>query len=68
MKPLDLLKHAGVDMSTDQPIRQAVAYVGTLVDELENCMIQKKTGLINSRSSFMRLQTAELRIAFHSDP
>jgi len=35
MKPLDLLKHAGVDMSTDQPIRQAVAYVGTLVDELE---------------------------------
>lgn len=35
MKPLDLLKHAGVDMSTDQPVRQAVAYVGTLVDELE---------------------------------
>ncbi|MPQ26397.1 oligoendopeptidase F [Bacillus paralicheniformis] len=35
MKPLDLLKHAGVDMSTDQPIRRAVAYVGTLVDELE---------------------------------
>ncbi|WP_321827626.1 oligoendopeptidase F [Bacillus paralicheniformis] len=35
MKPLDLLKHAGIDMSTDQPIRQAVAYVGTLVDELE---------------------------------
>ncbi|WP_039073160.1 oligoendopeptidase F [Bacillus sp. MSP5.4] len=35
MKPLDLLKHAGVNMSTDQPIRQAVAYVGTLVDELE---------------------------------
>ncbi|MSO00194.1 oligoendopeptidase F [Bacillus paralicheniformis] len=35
MKPLDLLKHAGVDMSTDQPIRQAVVYVGTLVDELE---------------------------------
>ncbi|MFC8150956.1 oligoendopeptidase F [Bacillus paralicheniformis] len=35
MKPLDLLKRAGVDMSTDQPIRRAVAYVGTLVDELE---------------------------------
>ncbi|MCY8351282.1 oligoendopeptidase F [Bacillus haynesii] len=35
MKPLDLLKHAGVDMSTDQPVRRAVAYVGTLVDELE---------------------------------
>ncbi|OMI26283.1 oligoendopeptidase F [Bacillus haynesii] len=35
MKPLDLLKHTGVDMSTDQPVRRAVAYVGTLVDELE---------------------------------
>ncbi|MCY7861736.1 oligoendopeptidase F [Bacillus haynesii] len=35
MKPLDLLKHAGVDMSTDQPVRRAVAYVGTLVDELD---------------------------------
>ncbi|MGG0836275.1 oligoendopeptidase F [Bacillus paralicheniformis] len=35
MKPLDLLKRVGVDMSTDQPIRRAVAYVGTLVDELE---------------------------------
>lgn len=35
MKPLDLLKEAGVDMSTDEPIRRAVAYVGSLVDELE---------------------------------
>ncbi|KKB73657.1 MULTISPECIES: oligoendopeptidase F [Bacillus] len=35
MKPLDLLKEAGIDMSTDEPIRRAVAYVGSLVDELE---------------------------------
>ncbi|QHZ48722.1 oligoendopeptidase F [Bacillus sp. NSP9.1] len=35
MKPLDLLKHAGVDMSTDEPIRRAVRYVESLVDELE---------------------------------
>ncbi|PTM54788.1 oligoendopeptidase F [Desmospora activa] len=35
MKPQELLNHVGVDMSTDEPIRQAVAYVGTLVDELE---------------------------------
>ncbi|MED1738661.1 oligoendopeptidase F [Bacillus swezeyi] len=35
MKPLDLLKNAGVDMSTDESIRQAVEYVGSLVDELE---------------------------------
>lgn len=36
MKPIDLLKHAGVDMSSPDAIRKAVAYVGTLVDELEN--------------------------------
>ena len=35
MKPLELMKHAGVDMSTPQPIRKAVAYVGSLIDELE---------------------------------
>ncbi|WLD94457.1 oligoendopeptidase F [Alkalihalobacillus sp. AL-G] len=35
MKPLELVKMADVDMSKPDPIRQAVAYVGTLVDELE---------------------------------
>ncbi|WHY88874.1 oligoendopeptidase F [Neobacillus novalis] len=35
MKPLELLKHAGIDMSTPDPIRKAVAYVGSLIDELE---------------------------------
>lgn len=34
-KPLDLMKMAGVDLSTPDPIRKAVAYVGSLVDELE---------------------------------
>ncbi|MDR7078227.1 oligoendopeptidase F [Neobacillus niacini] len=34
-KPLELLKHAGVDMSTPEPVRNAVAYVGSLIDELE---------------------------------
>ncbi|GAA0371898.1 oligoendopeptidase F [Bacillus horti] len=33
--PLDLMKMAGVDMSQPDPIRKAVAYVGSLVDELE---------------------------------
>jgi oligoendopeptidase F len=33
--PLELMKHAGVDMSKPDPIRKAVAYVGSLVDELE---------------------------------
>lgn len=36
MKPLELLQHAGVDMSSPEPIRQAVAYAGSLIDELEN--------------------------------
>ncbi|MEH7014418.1 oligoendopeptidase F [Neobacillus niacini] len=35
MNPLELLKRAGVDMSTPDPVRKAVAYVGTLIDELE---------------------------------
>jgi oligoendopeptidase F len=35
MKPLELLKHAGVDMSQPDPIRKAVTYVGSLIDELE---------------------------------
>jgi oligoendopeptidase F len=34
-KPVDLLKDAGVDMTNPEAIKKAVAYVGTLVDELE---------------------------------
>ncbi|MGG1659842.1 oligoendopeptidase F [Brevibacillus sp. NRS-1366] len=34
-RPLELMKLAGVDMSDPKPIRNAVAYVGSLVDELE---------------------------------
>lgn len=35
LQPLELMQLAGVDMSTPEPIRKAVAYVGSLVDELE---------------------------------
>ncbi|PYZ95012.1 oligoendopeptidase F [Salipaludibacillus keqinensis] len=35
LKPLELMKLAGVDMSTPEPIQKAVDYVGHLVDELE---------------------------------
>jgi oligoendopeptidase F len=35
MKSLELLKHAGLDMSTPEPVRKAVSYVGSLIDELE---------------------------------
>ncbi|MDA2384798.1 oligoendopeptidase F [Bacillus cereus] len=36
MKPLELMKHAGVDMSKPDAIRKAVSYVGSLIDELEH--------------------------------
>ncbi|CAG9619919.1 oligoendopeptidase F [Sutcliffiella rhizosphaerae] len=36
LTPLELMKQGGVDMSTPEPIKTAVAYVGSLVDELEN--------------------------------
>lgn len=32
----DLAKHAGVDVSTDKPLKDTIAYVGSLVDQLEN--------------------------------
>ncbi|MFL0402986.1 oligoendopeptidase F [Bacillus nitratireducens] len=35
MKPLELMTHAGVDMSKPDAIRKAVSYVGSLIDELE---------------------------------
>ena len=35
MKPLELLQLAGIDLSSPEPIKAAVAYVGSLVDELE---------------------------------
>ncbi|MED3612592.1 oligoendopeptidase F [Bacillus wiedmannii] len=35
MKPLELMKHAGVDMSKPDAIRKAVSYVCSLIDELE---------------------------------
>ncbi len=35
LKPLELMQLAGIDMSTPQPIHDAVAHVGSLVDELE---------------------------------
>ncbi|GAA0438191.1 oligoendopeptidase F [Lentibacillus halophilus] len=35
LKPLELAKKAGIDMSSPDAIKEAVAYVGQLVDELE---------------------------------
>ena len=35
LSPTELMHLAGVDLSTPEPIRKAVAYVGSLVDELE---------------------------------
>lgn len=36
MSALDLSKLAGCDVSTEQPLQEAIAYVGYLVDELYN--------------------------------
>ncbi|MDM8365382.1 oligoendopeptidase F [Bacillus thuringiensis] len=36
MKPLELMKHAGIDMLKPDAIRKAVSYVGSLIDELEH--------------------------------
>jgi oligoendopeptidase F len=35
LKPLELMQLGGIDMRTPQPIHDAVAYVGSLIDELE---------------------------------
>jgi oligoendopeptidase F len=35
LPPMELMQMAGVDLSTTAPIKKAVAYVGSLVDELE---------------------------------
>ena len=35
MKPMELLQLAGIDLRSPAPIRAAMAYVGSLVDELE---------------------------------
>lgn len=35
LTPLELMKLAGVDMTSAEPISRAVAYVGSLIDELE---------------------------------
>ncbi|WP_018932882.1 oligoendopeptidase F [Gracilibacillus lacisalsi] len=35
LKPLELIKKAGVDMSKPDAIKETVAYIGSLVDELE---------------------------------
>lgn len=34
LKPIDLLKVAGMDFTSDEPVQKAVAYVGSLIDQL----------------------------------
>ena len=38
--PIDLLKGAGVDMSTPDPVNQALALFGELLDEMEELMAE----------------------------
>ncbi|WP_391209121.1 oligoendopeptidase F [Psychrobacillus sp. L4] len=34
--PIELAKMAGVDITTEKPLRDTIAYIGTLIDELES--------------------------------
>ena len=42
MSAKDLAIHAGCDVSTDEPLKQAIAYVGHLVDQLESLTAELK--------------------------
>ncbi len=33
--PVELAKMVGIDLSTDQPLKETIAYIGSLIDELE---------------------------------
>ena len=35
LSPIDLAQTAGIDITTDQPLKETIAYIGELVDELE---------------------------------
>lgn len=39
MKPLDLIKQVGIDMTKPDAINSAVAYVGSLIDDLTNSFV-----------------------------
>jgi oligoendopeptidase F len=36
LRPVELLKVAGMDFTSDEPVQKAVAYVGSLIDQLIN--------------------------------
>ena len=42
MPPLELMRRVGIDLSSAQPIRDAIAYVGRLVEELEFSFLNVK--------------------------
>src|SRR5699024_899159 len=54
LKPLDLINKAGVDMPTPEAIKEAVAYVGTLVDDLEKRSESIDEAQQNSLPSFCK--------------
>ena len=33
--PVELAETAGIDITTDAPLRETISYIGSLVDELE---------------------------------
>lgn len=35
LPPVELAKMAGIDLTTDAPLKETIAYIGSLIDELE---------------------------------
>lgn len=38
--PVELAKMAGVDITTEEPLRNTIAYIGNLIDELEKLTVE----------------------------
>lgn len=47
--PIDLLKQAGVDMRTPQPVQAAIKKFSGLVDQLEELLIPNNVNLLNTK-------------------
>ena len=54
LKPVEFAKAAGVDISTDKPLKETVAYIGSLIDELviltDELEVSEKASLVINNS------------------
>lgn len=49
--PVELSKMAGIDITTDQPLRDTIAYIGDLIDELEKLTEEIEGEVITNSSN-----------------